>query len=33
MSTVQLSRAKSYDTQMVIYSGTRTYDVILAIEF
>ena len=30
MSTVQLTGAKGYDTQMVIHTGTRRYDVILS---
>ena len=32
MSTVQLSGAKSYDRQMVMHTGTRTYDVSLTRE-
>ena len=32
MSTVQLPGAKGYNTQIVIHTGTRTTDVILAIE-
>ena len=32
ISTVQLPGAKGYNTQIVIHTGTRTTDVILAIE-
>ena len=33
ISIVQLPGPKSYDTQMVMHTGTRTYDVSLASEF
>ena len=33
MSTVQLQGEKRYDTQMVMYTGTRTSHVILASNF
>ena len=33
ISTVQLMVAKNYDTQIVMHTGTFTYDVSLAIEF
>ena len=33
MSTVQLTGKKWYDSQMVIHTGTCTYDVSLAREF
>ena len=33
MSTVQLQGEKRYDTQMVMYTGTCTSDISLAIKF